>query len=312
MDVRYCPKCATELVWQSNGDRERPTCPGCGFVFYFNPVVGAGTLVETDGRVVLVRRGGGPQEEWWSLPAGYVEADELAEDAAIRETQEETGLVVELDNLLGVYSFGHEPQTGVLILYSAHTVGGELCAGDDARAVATFAPDELPPDKEIAFRTHRQALRDWRRARAIVYRQATIDDQAAVVTLSQQYRQVGDESPGYVMGKDRSLLLAWDREQLVGIACISYKPWKRLATIDHVFVCPSYRRWGIATQLVNLIIEGGHDQNVRAILAEAPVANPALLVYLKAGFRVSGFLDAYYPPGGDGPVTALLLAYDLA
>ena len=77
MDVRFCPKCATELEWQSSGDRARPTCPACGFIFYFNPVVGAGALVETDGRVVLVRRGVEPKSGFWSLPAGYVEADVL-------------------------------------------------------------------------------------------------------------------------------------------------------------------------------------------------------------------------------------------
>jgi 8-oxo-dGTP diphosphatase len=121
MDMTYCPKCATELVRRLSGDRARPTCPSCGFVFYFNPVVGAGVLVETDGRVVLVRRGVGPMEGYWSLPAGYVEANERAEEAAVRETFEETGLEIEIDELLGVYSFGHEPQTGVLILYSGHT-----------------------------------------------------------------------------------------------------------------------------------------------------------------------------------------------
>ena len=83
MDMQYCPKCATRLEWRSAGDRERPTCPACDFVFYFNPVVGAGALVESDGRVVLVRRGVAPKAGYWSLPSGYVEADELAEEAAV-------------------------------------------------------------------------------------------------------------------------------------------------------------------------------------------------------------------------------------
>ena len=311
MDVRYCPKCATELVWRPDGDRERPTCPTCGFVFYFNPIVGAGTLVETDGRVVLVRRGVEPQADFWSLPSGYVEADELAEEAAVRETKEETGLEVEVDNLLGVYSFGHEPQTGVLILYSAHTVGGELCAGDDAQEVQTFAPDELPPDEQIAFRTHRQALHDWRRARAIVYRLAMAGDRPAVAELSGRYRGVVDECLSYTAEKDGKLLLAWDREHLVGIACLSHHPRGHAANIDQIFVRPNYRRWGIATHLVGLAISQVHTWRVRTLLAEAPVTNPVLLVYLKAGFRVSGFTDSHYPPGGTEPVTALLLAYDL-
>lgn len=311
MDVQYCPKCATRLEWRLAGDRDRPTCPACGFAFYFNPVVGAGALVETDGRVVLVRRGVEPKAGYWCLPSGYVEADELAEAAAVRETQEETGLEIEIDDLLGVYSFGREPQTGVLILYSAHTVGGRLRAGDDAQEVQAFSPTEIPPDNRIAFRTHLQALRDWRRARAIHYRQAMPDDSAAVAELSQRYREVGADRLGYVAAADRGLLLAWDREQLVGLASVSHRPWSFAANVDQVFVRPEYRRWGIATQLVGQAITYARELGLRTLLAEAPVTNPVLLVYLKAGFRVSGFIDAYYPPGREGPVTALFLAYDL-
>jgi 8-oxo-dGTP diphosphatase len=313
MDVRYCPLCATKLVWRLSGERERPTCPSCGFVFYFNPVVGAGTLVETGGRVVLVRRGVMPKEGYWSLPSGYVEADERAEEAAVRETREETGLQVELDDLLGVYSFGREPQTGVLILYSAHTVGGQLQAGDDAQEVRAFSPDELPPDEQIAFRTHLQALRDWRRARAVIYRKAQAGerDQAAVAALRESYREVGDEWLSSFEDPDRELLLAWDGDHLVGLACVSQRPWSQAANIDQVFVHPDYRRWGIATQLVGQAIASAEKQGVRTLLAEAPITNPVLMVYLKAGFRLSGFVDAYYPPSGEGPVTAMFLAYDI-
>jgi len=311
MEAKYCPRCAAELTLQLSGERERPTCPSCGFVFYFNPVVGAGALVESDGRVVLVRRGVAPKAGFWSLPSGYVEADELAEDAAVRETLEETGLEIELDDLLGVYSFGREPQTGVLILYSGHTVGGRLRAGDDAQEVRTFSPDELPPDHEIAFRTHHQALEDWRRARAIVYRQATPGDQQAVAELSGRHRAFGDQFSSYITERGQDLLLAWDREQLVGVASVSLRPGNQGADLDQVFVDPSYRRWGIATQLVNKAIAYARQQGVNMLMAPAPASNPILLVYLKIGFRVSGFTELYYPPGEEGPVTALLLAYDL-
>ena len=293
------------------GDRQRPTCPACGFVFYFNPVVGAGALVETDGRVVLVRRGVEPKAGYWCLPAGYVEADELVEEAVVREMGEETGLEIEVDDMLGVYSFGQEPQTGVLLLYSAHVTGGQLRAGDDAREVQTFAPDELPPDEEIAFGTHLQALRDWRRARAIVYRRATGEDRRAVTEFSALHPEVGRVPFLYAGREDRELLLAWDRDLLVGLACVSLRPRNRSASIDQVFVRPSYRRWGIATQLVGRALEYAREQGVRILLAEAPVTNPILLVYLKSGFRVSGFLDTHYAPGSEAPTTALFLAYDL-
>lgn len=311
MDVTYCPQCATQLVWQMAGERERPICPACGFVFYFNPVVGAGTLVETDGGVVLVRRGVAPRAGYWGLPAGYVEADERAEDAAVRETWEETGLRVEIEDLLGVYSFGREPQTGVLILYAARTVGGELRAGDDAQEVQSFALEDLPPDEQIAFHTHLQALRDWRRARAVVYRAARAGDRAAVAAFGQCHREVGEECLAGFGDPDRELLLAWDGDQLVGIACVSRRPWSQAANIDQVFVHPNYRRWGIATRLVGLAIASAEKEGVRTLLAEAPITNPVLMVYLKVGFRLSGFIDAYYPPSGEGPVTAMFLAYDI-
>ncbi|MFN2186662.1 MAG: GNAT family N-acetyltransferase [Anaerolineae bacterium] len=312
MDMQYCPRCAAPLSWRSTGDRPRPTCPDCGFVLYINPVVGAGALVEKDGQVVLVRRGVEPKAGYWSLPAGYVEGDEMAEDAAVREMEEETGLRIDIDDLLGVYSFGKEPQTGVLILYSAHPVGGELRAGDDAQEVRTFAPTDMPPDDQIAFHTHLQALRDWRRARAIVYRPATPADRPHVVELNTRYQDVGDVCLSYTTEPDRAVLLAWDGDQLVGIACVSHRSWRRAANVDQIFVRPGYRRWGIATRLVGQAIVQAREQQMQTLLAEAPVTNPILLVYLKAGFRVSGFIDAYYPPGREGPVTALFLAYDLS
>jgi 8-oxo-dGTP diphosphatase len=311
MEARFCTRCATELVWQRSGERERPICPACGHVVYFNPVVGAGALVETDGRVVLIRRGVEPRAGYWCLPGGYVEADELAEAAAVREMKEETGLEIEVDDLLGVYSFGREPQTGVLILYSAHCIGGRLRPGDDAREVGTFSPQELPPDEEIAFRTHLQALHDWRRARAVVYREAMETDREAVGELCSTSPEVGVECQRYVVEADRALMLAWDRSRLVGLACLSYRPWIHTANIDQVFVRPDYRRWGIATGLVSCATEHAGKHDTRTVLAEAPITNPVLWVYLKAGFRVSGFVDAYYPPGQEGPVTALFLARDL-
>jgi 8-oxo-dGTP diphosphatase len=310
-EARYCVRCGTRLVRRASGERERPTCPSCGFVLYVNPVVGAGVLVETDGQVVLVRRGVEPRAGYWSLPSGYVEGDELAEAAAAREAEEETGLQVEIDDLLGVYSFGREPQTGVLILYSAHTVGGQLRPGDDAQEVRTFAPAQVPGDDQIAFRTHLQALRDWRRARAVVYRRATPQDREAVVELSQCYAEVGEGCQVYLEGQERGLILALDRGRLVGLSCISHRPWSHAANIDQVFVQPDYRRWGIATQLVGHAADYARAQQLRTILAEAPITNPVLWVYLKAGFRVSGFVDSYYPPGREGPVTAIFLALDL-
>ena len=160
---KFCPHCAGRLAPKITDERERLVCRECGFIFYINPKVAAGALIEVEGRVVLVRRGIEPHVGYWTLPAGFTEYGETIEETAIRECREETGLKIELDDLLGVYSvnsdfYGHL----VLVLYSAHVVGGELIAGDDASEAGLFAPTELPTD--MAFQAHCQALRDWREA----------------------------------------------------------------------------------------------------------------------------------------------------
>ena len=158
---KFCPHCAGQLAPKMIDKRERLVCQECGFIFYINPKVAAGALIEVKGRVVLVRRGIEPRAGYWALPSGFAEYGETIEETAIRECREETGLKIELDDILGVYSvnsdfYGHL----VLVLYSAHVVSGELIAGDDASEAGLFAPAELPTD--MAFQAHCQALRDWR------------------------------------------------------------------------------------------------------------------------------------------------------
>ena len=64
--------------------------------------IGAGALVVHDGRVLLVRSTYGVTKGRYLLPAGRVNPDELPDQAAARETLEETGLRVEIEGLMGV------------------------------------------------------------------------------------------------------------------------------------------------------------------------------------------------------------------
>ncbi|MCA1648616.1 MAG: NUDIX domain-containing protein, partial [Chloroflexi bacterium] len=96
------------------------------------------------------------------VPSGFVEYGDEVEETARREVREETGLVVELGPLFGVYSYFDDPrQDGIIILYRAAIVGGALEAGDDAAEVAFFVADALPLADEIGFASHRRALREW-------------------------------------------------------------------------------------------------------------------------------------------------------
>ncbi len=154
---RYCPHCATPFSTREIGGLERMVCPGCGFVFWQNPVVGVAVIVEREGRVLLGRRVGGVYEGAWCIPCGYVEYDEDVREAARREFLEETGLVVELGEVYTVHSNFHAPAMhSVGIWFRGDAVGGALCAGDDVDVVDYFALDALP--EPLAFPTDRLVL----------------------------------------------------------------------------------------------------------------------------------------------------------
>jgi len=125
--------------------------------------VGAGTVVEKDGNLLLVRRDHDPWKGCWCLPAGYLEVDEKPRAGAERETFEETGLVVQTGRLLEVYFFADDPRgNGLLILYAAEILSGELRGSPEGREVAFFAPQDLP--SQLAGGQHDRAIQLWRSA----------------------------------------------------------------------------------------------------------------------------------------------------
>jgi len=163
----YCIQCGIPLEWREVEGRSRLVCPQCGFVVYRHLKVGAGALVEKEGKILLVQRGPSVAfPDTWSLPAGYCEADESPAAAAAREVAEETGLQVRAGRLLDVYYFDDDRRgNGLLIVYEAEVLGGTLHAdGEETMAVGFFAPDQLP--SPICGAGHARVIDAWR-ARAL-------------------------------------------------------------------------------------------------------------------------------------------------
>lgn len=134
------------------------TDPTCHYMWYPDPKVAVGVVVEDDaGRILLMRRNHPPRRGEWAFPSGYVDAGEVLEVAAVRETVEETGVQVRLDALLGAYSEAGEQV--IFIAYAGSIIGGTPGAGDEAIEVAFFAPDDLPP---LAFAHDGEVVAAWR------------------------------------------------------------------------------------------------------------------------------------------------------
>jgi ADP-ribose pyrophosphatase YjhB (NUDIX family) len=154
---RYCPRCATPFIRRIIHHDERLVCPTCAFIFWQNPVVGVAVIVMDADRIILGRRARGAYKGAWCIPCGYVEYDEDVRQAAQREFQEETGLLVQVGDVYTVHSNFHNPDMhSVGIWFRGTVLGGDLRPADDIDEV-TYVPLYDLPDN-LAFPTDRLVL----------------------------------------------------------------------------------------------------------------------------------------------------------
>lgn len=115
------------------------------------PLVGCDTfIVNSRGQVMLIQRA---DNGFWALPGGFVDEGESPMQCAARECLEETGLTVRITRLLGVFSsccykhenYPHRNQAYCHVLFMGQITAGEPRSTDEARQVAWFDPDKLPP-----------------------------------------------------------------------------------------------------------------------------------------------------------------------
>ncbi len=157
----YCPHCAAPLADDFVFGRMRRRCRYCGFIQFHDPKVAVAGLVTDAGRVLLVRRAAVPRIGFWALPAGYMDADELPEEAVVREIAEETGIATRVIGLHGIAALaGWAERRGILLIYRAQAVRGTPAAHDDVSEARWFAAAEIPW-AELAFESTVQALREW-------------------------------------------------------------------------------------------------------------------------------------------------------
>jgi len=159
-EFHFCPVCGGRLnnVKMKATEPSRLICSACDFVFYLDPKVVACSILELDGKVVLLRRDIEPQKGKWVIPGGYVDRGEEVEAAAIRETEEECGLKTQIQHLLGVYSY--PGQLPVVIVYVAQYLSGDLIRGDETMEVKLLSEKQIPW-QDLAFKSTVAALKDY-------------------------------------------------------------------------------------------------------------------------------------------------------
>lgn len=316
IEPRYCPICSHELTHREEGGRLRPVCDNCGYVHYVNPVPGVGLVIEKDGGVVLVQRGNPPHQGAWTLPSGFVEADESAEEAAIREAEEETGLKVEIIEMAGVNSFPEGPPvSGIMIFYRMRPIGGELRAGDDAADVAVFMPDDMP---RMPFRTHREMMAEWLATHTeaqqspaatqtnaeFVIRRATAndwDEVTGLLALIPANRNLSGEA--WTAAKFRFLEMttvevfvaqtAQPTSMIIG--CVALSVVRGLTEgrgfINDMAVLPTYQRHGVGAELLEAVMRRASELNLSALMVNTRRGNDqARAFYAALGFSEDGIL----------------------
>jgi len=159
--LNHCPNCGGPLEIATLPTEERPrlVCAACGHIAYVNPRLVVSTVPITDaGELILIRRGLEPGRGLWAQPGGFLEIDETPTEGAVRETLEETGLVVVPGEIIGLYA--RLEAAVVVVAYEARIAGGAIRTSPEALDVQPFAPESIPWP-EIAFKTTWWVLVDW-------------------------------------------------------------------------------------------------------------------------------------------------------
>lgn len=129
-------------------DRERLTCPDCGFIDYQNPRIVVGAVCTWQDQFLLCRRAIEPAYGKWTFPAGFMELNESVIQACAREAHEEAGIRIKVQDLIGMYEV---PRVGhVMMMYRAEMLTPEFKAGIESLEVKMFRWEEIPWD-DLAF-----------------------------------------------------------------------------------------------------------------------------------------------------------------
>ena len=143
--MNYCSNCGSDqikFIIPEGDNYERFVCDNCNSIHYNNPRVIVGCLPIYDHKIVICKRAIEPCKGKWNLPAGFMENGECAEEGALRELKEETGLDGNIINLHCIYSIPHVNQ--VYIIFLTRITNWTADPGTESLEVRLFDQSEIP------------------------------------------------------------------------------------------------------------------------------------------------------------------------
>jgi len=156
---RFCPLCRGNLIRAKEENNYHYVCKDCGWKYYVNPLPSVAAFVHSDNNeILLIKRGIEPGKDKWALPTGFIEHDELPEEAVLRELKEETGIRGKTKGLIGIFTEKTRVYGNILLIgYEIELMNGSLKAGSDTKETRFFPKEQLPC---IPFASHRAIIRN--------------------------------------------------------------------------------------------------------------------------------------------------------
>lgn len=150
LPMKFCSSCGARVARRvpPGDDLPRYVCDACDTIHYQNPKIVAGCIPEWGNQILMCRRAIEPRPGLWTLPAGFMENGETTEQAAARETLEESGAQVEIGQLYSVFSIPRINQ--VYIMFRGRLHSKDCRAGAETLEVKLVDADHIPWD-ELAF-----------------------------------------------------------------------------------------------------------------------------------------------------------------
>lgn len=155
---KFCPTCTTKLIRKPIDRRSLLACPKCGFIFWNNPKPVVSIILHHNNHVLMLQRAKKPLLNYWVLPGGFIDYEETAEQAIIRECKEEAGITITQPKLIGVYQIDNDPSGRNIDIIYEHSLTKEINISEEHSKSCFPHFSKLPA--KIAYK-HRQAINSF-------------------------------------------------------------------------------------------------------------------------------------------------------